>query len=110
MGGICRARTRVITLFHAVGLAARVSAVSTRRTLKPPAGITAFRFKAANAKPGAKAKKTTPPVAAPAKEANPKLAPLEKRLAQTRVKLLKGQLALLDQLMADPRMAGLREG
>ena len=31
-------------------------------------------------------------------------------VAQARVKLLKGQLALLDQLMADPRMAGLREG
>jgi predicted NUDIX family NTP pyrophosphohydrolase len=31
-------------------------------------------------------------------------------VAQARAKLLKGQLALLDQLMADPRMAGLREG
>ena len=31
-------------------------------------------------------------------------------VAQARTKLLKGQLALLDQLMADPRMAGLREG
>ncbi len=31
-------------------------------------------------------------------------------VAQARVKLLKGQLTLLDQLMADPGMAGLREG
>ena len=31
-------------------------------------------------------------------------------VAQARAKLLNGQLALLDQLMADPRMAGLREG
>ena len=31
-------------------------------------------------------------------------------VAGARAKLLKGQLALLDQLMADPRMAGLREG
>ena len=31
-------------------------------------------------------------------------------VARARVKLLKGQLALLDQLMADPGMAGLREG
>jgi predicted NUDIX family NTP pyrophosphohydrolase len=29
---------------------------------------------------------------------------------QARGKLLKGQLALLDQLMADPRMAAFREG
>ena len=32
------------------------------------------------------------------------------RSAQARGKLLKGQLALLDQLMADPGLAGLREG
>jgi predicted NUDIX family NTP pyrophosphohydrolase len=31
-------------------------------------------------------------------------------VAQARAKLLKGQLALLDQLMADPGLAGLREG
>jgi predicted NUDIX family NTP pyrophosphohydrolase len=31
-------------------------------------------------------------------------------VAQARAKLLKGQLALLDQLMADPSVAGLREG
>ena len=31
-------------------------------------------------------------------------------VAGARAKLLKGQLALLDQLMADPRMAGLPEG
>jgi predicted NUDIX family NTP pyrophosphohydrolase len=31
-------------------------------------------------------------------------------VAQARSKLLKGQLALLDQLMADPGLAGLREG
>ena len=31
-------------------------------------------------------------------------------VARARVKLLKGQLALLDQLMADPGLAGLREG
>ena len=31
-------------------------------------------------------------------------------VAGARAKLLKGQLALLDQLMADPSMAGLREG
>jgi predicted NUDIX family NTP pyrophosphohydrolase len=31
-------------------------------------------------------------------------------VGQARAKLLKGQLALLDQLMADPAMAGLREG
>ena len=31
-------------------------------------------------------------------------------VARARAKLLKGQLALLDQLMADPGMAGLREG
>jgi len=52
-------------------------------TLKPPPSITAFRFKAGNAKPP---KKGTP--AAPAKTAvNPKLAPLEKRLSQTKEKL-----------------------
>ncbi|OBH18678.1 NTP pyrophosphohydrolase [Mycobacterium sp. E1715] len=31
-------------------------------------------------------------------------------VAQARVKLLKGQLAFLDRLMADPHLAGLREG
>ena len=56
--------------------------------LKPPVGITAFRFKAAHAKPKkAAAPKAPPAKAVPEKAANPKIAPLEKRLAQTRTKL-----------------------
>jgi phage shock protein A len=60
--------------------------------LKPPPSITAFRFKSATGKPGVKAKKTpSAPVPqagkTPEKTANPKIAPLEKRLAQTREKL-----------------------
>jgi hypothetical protein len=58
-------------------------------TLKPPAGITSFRFKAASptkAKKGA-VPKAPATKAAPAKPVNPKLAPLEKQLAQTRKKL-----------------------
>jgi hypothetical protein len=60
--------------------------------LKPPATITAFRFRPANGKPLAKTKKTAPGAAEPEKPAagkpvNPKIAPLERRLAQTRDKL-----------------------
>ena len=54
-------------------------------TLKPPPSITAFRYKA-----GAKAKKaakTAAPKAPAAKTTDPKVAALEKRLAQTRGKL-----------------------
>ena len=51
--------------------------------LKPPPAITAFRFKSANVK----AKKALPPKVAPAKAVNPAIAPLEKRLVQTRQKL-----------------------
>jgi hypothetical protein len=59
-------------------------------TLKPPPQITAFRYKkAANVKgkrPAA-APKSAPSKAEAAKPENPKLAPLEKRLAQARQKL-----------------------
>jgi len=60
--------------------------------LKPPPSITAFRFKSATGKPTAKAKKKAPVPAAEAEKAperavNPKIAPLEKRLAQAREKL-----------------------
>ena len=51
--------------------------------LKPPPAITAFRFKPANAKPN----KALPSKAVAAKAINPTIAPLEKRLAQTRGKL-----------------------
>ena len=56
--------------------------------LKPPASITAFRYKAG----AAKGKKSAPAgkpekAAAPASQANPAVAGYEKRLAQTRVKL-----------------------
>src|SRR5450432_2129633 len=54
--------------------------------LKPPPSITAFRFKSAGGKPASKSKKAAAPVSqlekAPEKTVNPKLAPLEKRLAQ----------------------------
>jgi hypothetical protein len=60
--------------------------------LKPPPSITAFRYKSATGKPAAKAKKTASasvPLTekAPEKAVNPKIAPLEKRLAQAREKL-----------------------
>jgi len=65
--------------------------------LKPPPSITAFRFKSATGKSAtgksaAKVKKTAPPPVpqadkGPEKTANPKIAPLEKRLAQARDKL-----------------------
>ena len=51
--------------------------------LKPPPAITAFRFKSA----GVKAKQPLPPKVAAAKAVNPAIAPLEKRLLQTRRKL-----------------------
>ena len=59
--------------------------------LKPPPSITTFRFKSATGKPASKTKKATAPVPkpekAPEKAVNPKIAPLEKRLAQAREKL-----------------------
>jgi phage shock protein A len=59
--------------------------------LKPPPSITAFRFKSATGKQAPKAKKATAPVPqaekAPEKIVNPKIAPLERRLAQAREKL-----------------------
>jgi hypothetical protein len=56
--------------------------------LKPPAGITAFRFKALGGK-AAKKGKSAPVKAAPAKSAapDPKIAALRKRLAQAQGKL-----------------------
>ncbi|MEO8373045.1 MAG: hypothetical protein ABI806_27920 [Candidatus Solibacter sp.] len=61
--------------------------------LKPPPGVTAFRYKAAvkgkakkSAKPAAKAAPVAAPAAAPAK-ANPKVAGLQKKLATARKKL-----------------------
>jgi phage shock protein A len=60
-------------------------------SLKPPPSITSFRFKSAAGKPASKAKKAASPVLqpekAPEKTVNPKIAPLEKRLAQAREKL-----------------------
>jgi hypothetical protein len=55
--------------------------------LKPPANVTAFRYKS-GAKPKAKkaAAKSTPPPAAPAKP-NPKVVALQKRIAGARKKL-----------------------
>jgi hypothetical protein len=60
-------------------------------TLKPPPGVTAFRYKASTRvkpkkKPNAAAKGATPPPAVPAKP-NPKLAGLQKRLAAAQQKL-----------------------
>jgi hypothetical protein len=61
--------------------------------LKPPPQITAFRFKAATGKgsktagTAKKAGKTAAPPASPAPSADPKIASLEKRLAQARAKL-----------------------
>jgi hypothetical protein len=58
--------------------------------LKPPPSITTFRFKSAAGKPGSKTKKAVAPAPQPEKapeKVNPKIAPLEKRLAQTREKL-----------------------
>jgi len=52
--------------------------------LKPPPSITAFRYKTAAGKPQAKTKKAEPALAEPQKTVNPKIAPLEKRLAQAR--------------------------
>jgi hypothetical protein len=51
--------------------------------LKPPVQITAFRFKPSGAKAVKKAKAVVAKPAAP----DPRLAPLEKRLGQARVKL-----------------------
>jgi hypothetical protein len=55
--------------------------------LKPPPSITAFRFKTAAGKTAVKARKTAPALPEPEKAVNPKIAPLEKRLAQAREKL-----------------------
>ena len=55
--------------------------------LKPPPSITAFRYKTAAGKPQAKTNKAEPALAEPQKTVNPKIAPLEKRLAQAREKL-----------------------
>jgi hypothetical protein len=59
--------------------------------LKPPPSITTFRFKSATGKPASKAKKAAAavpqPEKVPEKTVNPKIAPLEKRLAQAREKL-----------------------
>jgi hypothetical protein len=52
-------------------------------SLKPPAQITAFRFKPSGAKAVKKDKAVAAPKPAPA---NPKIAALEKRLAQARIK------------------------
>jgi hypothetical protein len=53
-------------------------------SLKPPAPVTTFRFKAGGSKPAKKAKVLPVKAAAPP---DPKIAVLEKRLAQTRLKL-----------------------
>jgi hypothetical protein len=68
--------------------AARISQEYTRDfggTLKPPAPITAFRFKPSGAK-AVKKGKSTPPAKAPAAP-DPKITALEKRLAQAKAKL-----------------------
>jgi hypothetical protein len=64
-------------------------------SLKPPAGITSFRYKATVkakvAKKGAKGKAAAPvaaaPVAAPVAKADPKVAGIEKKLVNARKKL-----------------------
>jgi hypothetical protein len=56
--------------------------------LKPPAQITAFRYKTgAKPKKAAGKKAAAPPPAAPAAPANPKVAALQKRIAAARKKL-----------------------
>jgi len=61
--------------------------------LKPPASITAFRYKAPIGKTPAKAKKSAPAPEQSEPAANPKLAPLEKKLALAREKLAAAKAA-----------------
>ncbi|MCC6392306.1 MAG: hypothetical protein IT167_17025 [Bryobacterales bacterium] len=62
--------------------------------LKPPAPVTAFRYKAgAKGKPRKAAKKAVPPVAREAPKPSPKVSGLEKRLAAAKKKLEEARAA-----------------
>lgn len=74
--------------------AARISQEYQRdfgSALKPASPITVFRFKASGVKGGLKPKKAAPPVAKKAED--PKLAGMQKRLAQAQAKLAASKAA-----------------